>query len=211
LPHFQNVSGEFFQSVIAGALTGAAGALVGSPFFQVKVRLQSLHRQNAQMPGCSVGYQHSRYTGIVSGFKCVLREEGPEGLMRGARAAMLRVAVGSATQLSCYGECKKRVSVSWGLTGTPLHVTASLITSFAVVSMMNPFDVISTRLYNAPPGRYSGIAQCARATLEAEGLAAMYKGWTAHYCRLGPHTILTFVCWEKAKELADHFLGQYYY
>ncbi len=29
-----------------------------------------------------------------------------------------------------------------------------------------------------------------------------YKGWLAHYARLGPHTILTFVFWEQIKKKA---------
>ena len=31
----------------------------------------------------------------------------------------------------------------------------------------------------------------------------LYKGCTAHYLRLGPHTILTFMLWEQIKAFAD--------
>lgn len=63
---------------------------------------------------------------------------------------------------------------------------------------MNPFDVVSTRLYsqkvvNGQGALYSGVADCFQKTLKAEGLPGFFKGWTAHYLRLGPHTILTFI------------------
>jgi len=66
---------------------------------------------------------------------------------------------------------------------------------------MNPFDVVSTRLYQSG-GRatsYAGPLDCARQTLRAEGWRAFFKGWTAQYLRLGPHTVLTFVALEAFK------------
>ena len=36
--------------------------------------------------------------------------------------------------------------------------------------------------------------------LQARGL---FKGWTAHYLRVGPHTILTFVFLEQFTALAE--------
>ena len=34
-------------------------------------------------------------------------------------------------------------------------------------------------------------------------VVGLYKGWTAHYLRLGPHTVLTFMLWEQIKAFAD--------
>lgn len=63
---------------------------------------------------------------------------------------------------------------------------------------------------------YSGPFDCLVKTVRIEGFRGLYKGNTwwkihsnrdlglwAHYLRLGPHTVLTFVFWEQFKRLAD--------
>ena len=75
---------------------------------------------------------------------------------------------------------------------------------------MNPIDVVSTRIYsqkvvNGKGKLYSGVMDCFRKTLNSEGIRGFYKGWAAHYMRLGPHTIVTFIIWEKAKKVAVEF------
>jgi hypothetical protein len=68
---------------------------------------------------------------------------------------------------------------------------------------MNPFDVVSTRLYNqhvqhvdtvtgkhhAAGTLYRGPLHCLTETARVEGLRGLYKGFWAHYLRLGPHTV----------------------
>jgi solute carrier family 25 protein 34/35 len=66
---------------------------------------------------------------------------------------------------------------------------------------MNPFDVVSTRIYQSS-GRqtvYHGVFDCFKKTIRTEGWTALQKGWLALYLRLGPHTILTFVFLEKIR------------
>lgn len=71
------------------------------------------------------------------------------GLWRGADAAMLRTAVGSSTQLMTY-DIAKRSIMGTGYFGdsATTYVVASMVTGLCVATTMNPFDVISTRLYN---------------------------------------------------------------
>ena len=100
---------------------------------------------------------------------------GFKGLFRGVEGAMLRVAVGSAVQLSTYDTCKQIVHNTgyiqdgvgahlWYHSCTYIHtysylclpqihkyiicISASLLAGLAVTTAMNPFDVVSTRLYN---------------------------------------------------------------
>ena len=79
---------------------------------------------------------------------------------------------------------------------------------FVVTTAMNPFDVVSTRLYSqrvadGSGALYRGVFDCFRKTFHSEGLRGLMKGWTAHYLRLGPHTVATFVFWEQVKRLAE--------
>lgn len=48
---------------------------------------------------------------------------------------------------------------------------------------------------------YSGAMDCAIKTLAAEGPTGLYKGATAHFLRVGPHTILTFIILEQVQRL----------
>jgi solute carrier family 25 protein 34/35 len=82
------------------------------------------------------------------------------------------------------------------------------VTGLVVTTAMNPMDVVSTRLYsqkvvNGKGVLYSGVLDCLVKTMRAEGIRGFYKGWAAHYFRLGPHTIFTFLFWEQAKRIAS--------
>jgi len=95
-----------------------------------------------------------------------------------------------------------------------MHLTASLLTGFFCVTAMNPFDVISVRLYNQPTGPdgrgllYSGPIDCARKTLATEGIRGAFKGWGVQYVRLGPHTVFTFLFWEQFKLAYDKLVDK---
>lgn len=68
---------------------------------------------------------------------------------------------------------------------------------------MTPFDVISTRLYNQPvdpkTGKgtvYKGIVDCTWKMFQTEGFLGFYKGISASFLRLGPHTVLSIFFWQ---------------
>ena len=96
---------------------------------------------------------------------------------------------------------------------------------FVATTITSPFDVIKTRVMNAPKGE--ATVRCARVaaprplpltradalsvrhtqnavsvfttTLRQEGPMALMKGWVPAYVRLGPHTIITFLTLEQLK------------
>ena len=191
---------NFLQALGAGAISGALGAVAGSPFFMVKCRLQA----QSTVSGVD-GFQH-HYKGMTDGLLKVWRGEGLAGLFRGVDGAVPRVMVGSAAQLASYDACKRRLLASGVFQeGVLCHFGASMVSGLVVTTALNPFDVVSTRLYNQPQGAarvYSGPVDCALKTARSEGFTGFYKGWFAHYCRLGPHTVLTLVFWEQTRRLA---------
>jgi len=82
-------------------------------------------------------------------------------------------------------------------------LASSVIGSVFVVVSMTPFDVVSTRLYNQPvdPGTgkgtlYKGIGDCMYKIMKTEGLWGFYKGFSASFLRLGPHTVLSIFFWQ---------------
>ncbi|KAL7750641.1 Mitochondrial oxaloacetate carrier protein [Sorochytrium milnesiophthora] len=223
--------------VLSGFVCGIMGALISSPLFLVKTRLQA-HSSDARL--MSVGFQH-HYRGTWHALRSIVQQEGFfRGLWRGTTASMARTGVGSAVQLSSYDSIKnyllqknvtryfsgaywrgETTSVPTSPNDISLHLCASLLTGFVAVMFMNPFDVVATRLYNQPvqstpqsagnsPVKpkgllYSGPVDCFAKTIRTEGVAGLYKGLTAHWLRIGPHTVLTLVFFDQFKQLAREY------
>ncbi|PWA22625.1 hypothetical protein CCH79_00001997 [Gambusia affinis] len=191
------------KTTLAGASAGVVGAVMGSPVYLVKTHLQSQSTSSI-----AVGHQH-RHEGMIHALKVIYRQHGILGLWRGSSAAIPRVSIGSATQLSTFSSSKELVvdlkvfpQDSW-----LVPLSAGLISSVMVVLAMTPFDVVSTRLYNQPVDHlgkgqlYKGFSDCFSKTLKKEGLTGLYKGLGASYFRLGPHTILSLFFWDELRKL----------
>lgn len=203
----------------SGAMSGALGASIASPLYLVKNRLQ------AESPFFCAKERHG-YTGMVDGLSRIWRAEGVRGLFRGVNGAVPRVMVGSATQLTTFdltlawlrslgsgqpsdtarssGSTSSDAGASaGGSSGLKLGrwsstFVAAVTSAAATVVCMSPFDVVSTRIYQSSghATKYSGLLDCAAQTLRAEGITAFWKGATAQFVRLGPHTMLTFMALE---------------
>nr|XP_040038800.1 solute carrier family 25 member 35 [Gasterosteus aculeatus aculeatus] len=191
------------KTTLAGAAAGVVGAVIGSPVYLVKTHLQS-----QSTASIAVGHQH-KHPGMVLALAAIYKEHGLLGLWRGSSAAVPRVSVGSAAQLSTFSSSKEFVvdlqvfpKDSW-----LVALSAGMISSVVVVTAMTPFDVVSTRLYNQPVDHvgkgqlYKGFADCFSKTLKKEGLVGLYKGLGASYFRLGPHTILSLFFWDELRKL----------
>uniref|UniRef100_A0A3Q2E881 Solute carrier family 25 member 35 n=2 Tax=Cyprinodon TaxID=28741 RepID=A0A3Q2E881_CYPVA len=191
------------KTIAAGAAAGVVGAVMGSPVYLVKTHLQSQSTSSI-----AVGHQY-KHQGMIHALRVIHREHGILGLWRGSSAAVPRVSVGSATQLSTFSSSKELVidlqvfpKDSW-----LVALSAGMISSVMVVLAMTPFDVVSTRLYNQPVDHlgkgqlYKGFTDCFSKTLKKEGLTGLYKGLGASYFRLGPHTILSLFFWDELRKL----------
>ncbi|AQZ17744.1 OAC1 (YKL120W) [Zygosaccharomyces parabailii] len=182
-------------NVVAGASAGIIGAILGSPLYLVKTRLQSYSDSVA------IGEQ-TRYKGVWDGLRTIYKSEGIKGLYRGTDAAIMRTGAGSAVQLPIYNVTKALIKDNNLLQeGTALHLTASMIAGFGVAIVMNPWDVILTRIYNQKGDLYKGPIDCFVKTVKIEGPTALYKGFGAQVFRIAPHTILCLTMMEQTMKL----------
>jgi len=189
-------------SLLMGAFSGAVGAVVGSPLYLVKTHLQS----RANEKSIAVGHQHE-YKGLRQAFKSIYQKYGILGLWRGSTSAVPRVAVASAVQMLTFEKSVEFVKAQDVFPqGTWITAfCASLISGVFVTISMAPFDLVATRFYNQgvdPKGRgilYKTVIDCAKKIFKEEGFRGFYKGWTANYFRLGPHTLLLLVFWDRLK------------
>lgn len=157
----------------------------------------------------AVGTQHGYSSmSFVSVLRHIVATEGISGLFRGVTSGIMRVSVGSASQLSSYDAIRRELGKIEYLRHHEFisRCASSFVAGVVVVTAMNPFDVIATRMYNQNVGeRYRGNIDCFAQILRTEGPRGFFKGWFAHYARLGPHTILTFLFWEQAKIIATKY------
>ena len=71
---------------------------------QVKTHLQA--QANAEI---AVGHQHEHTGGMASALRTVFENHGLPGLWRGVTGAMIRVSVGSATQLTTFSWTREQI------------------------------------------------------------------------------------------------------
>ncbi|KAJ6575422.1 oxaloacetate carrier [Mycena capillaripes] len=183
-------------AVIAGATSGAVGASLGNPLFLIKARMQ------AYSPALPVGTQHY-YKNSFHALSTIFRAEGLRGLVRGIDAAILRTSMGSSVQLPSYN-LTKNFLVSRDIlpaNSTWTFLASSAISGVCVCIAMQPADTALTRMYNQPTvlgpnGKmvgtlYKNPIDCLWKTAKTEGVRGWYKGSTAHFLRIAPHTIIT--------------------
>lgn len=161
----------------------------------------------------AVGFQHS-HTGFTHAVRGIYVEYGIAGLWRGCSAGITRNIVGTAAQLSTFDTAKhyiQKTRIFDYESNFLVTASASMVSSFAVVVAMTPFDFVSTRLFNQKTdqsGRgvlYTGIFDCFRKVFQKEGILGFYKGVGPQYFRTGPQTILCLIFWDKFKEIYREF------
>ncbi|ODV90049.1 hypothetical protein CANCADRAFT_1780 [Tortispora caseinolytica NRRL Y-17796] len=193
---------RMWTSVFAGATSGIIGAVLGSPFYLIKTRMQSYS------PTLPVG-QQTYYKSVLHGLISVYKTEGIRGLYRGVDAAIFRTGSGSSVQLPIYNYAKTML-LEHNLVqeGPTLHLLSSTASGFGVCVVMNPGDVLLTRMYNQHgKSLYKNPVDCLVKTVRSEGIAALYKGFFAHLMRIGPHTILTLTLMEQTMKWVARFEG----
>ena len=177
-------------------LSGAIGSALFNPIDLVKVRYQS------RLP-----HQVNPYNGIVHAHVTIYKQGGLEALYKGTSATVFRAALLTSSQLGTYDIVKNNILVKrcgFDREGNTTHFTSSMLTSVVATTASNPPDVVKTRVMNDGERKIGGPMAHAAHMLKTEGASAFMRGWTASYCRIGPHTIMSFVLVERTRQLLGH-------
>ena len=100
--HPEGGNAPLYKKIAAGLTSGSIGALCCNPLDLLKTRTQA-YTTNAS---AVVGHQHDVSGSVVSSLVKIVQREGVLGLWKGTGPSMLRLALGSAGQLSAYTEVR---------------------------------------------------------------------------------------------------------
>ena len=80
----------------------------------------------------------------------------------------------------------------------PLRHPAGGLAGIAYWALVFPLDTLKTRIQTDSPHKpaYSGMLDCARKVVRAEGLAGLFKGWQPCFARAVPANAALFLCYE---------------
>lgn len=178
-----------------GVVAGGTGAFVGTPAEVSLIRMTADGRLPLN--------ERRNYTSVFNALMRITREEGLLTLWRGTIPTMGRAMVVNAAQLASYSQAKQYLISSGRFTeGILLHFAASMFSGLITTIASMPVDIAKTRIQNMKtlPGgtpEYRGTVDVLTKVVRHEGLFALWKGFTPYYCRLGPHTVLTFIFLEQ--------------
>ncbi|XP_063975518.1 mitochondrial 2-oxoglutarate/malate carrier protein-like [Diachasmimorpha longicaudata] len=190
----------FGSLVLMGMAAGCAGAFIGTPAEVALVRMTS----DGRLPPD----QRRNYKNVIDAFLRIIKEEGVTALWRGSLATMGRAAVVNTSQLATYSQMKIWMSSKAGIPdGIPLHFSASMVSGFITAFNSMPFDIAKTRIQNASVNDKSpGVLGVITVIARTEGIGALWKGFWPTYCRIGPHTVITFIFNEQFAQFYRQFV-----
>lgn len=199
-----NVAPNLLASMAMGIVAGATGAFVGTPAEVSLIRMTA----DGRLPLA----ERRNYTSVFNALARIAREEGLFTLWRGTIPTMGRAMVVNAAQLASYSQAKQYLVAKCKFTeGISLHFVASMISGLITTIASMPVDIAKTRIQNmkiSADGRpeYRGTIDVLAKVIRQEGLFALWKGFTPYYCRLGPHTVLTFIFLEQMNSYYNRYV-----
>ncbi|KAI0734488.1 mitochondrial carrier [Fomitopsis betulina] len=182
----------------AGFLSAIPTTLVTAPVERAKVLLQVQGQ----------GHGGPQYTGVFDVVKHLYREGGLRSVFRGSAATVARDGPGSAAYFAAY-ELTKRALTQAGSDPGELNLGAIIMAGgtagIAMWSIAIPPDVLKSRIQSAPTGTYSGFMDCARKTIAADGVGALWKGLGPAMARAFPANAATFLGVEASRKFMDKY------
>jgi len=189
--------------VSAAAVAATIGSALANPADLVKVRMQAYYPSG------------SPYRNMRHAFAAIWQEGahaapstssplagGLRALYRGVDATTVRGIVLSVSQICSYDHVKhilKRKGIMEE--GIALHLTASMFAGLFCSITSNPVDVVKVRLMNDKAREFDGVTSCIKTIMRREGPMAFFKGFGMCWARLGTHTIVTFLIFERMRLL----------
>lgn len=192
---------SLIEKVSFGLIAGGTGAVIANPFDMTLVRMQA----DAKLPPD----QRRNYANVVQGVIHIGKTEGIGALWRGSSPTCARAMVITASQFAVYDQVKEILLRRYKFKDSfPAHLVSALTAGFVASVTSNPFDVIKTRVYNAPPGMFKNPLDCLQKTVAEKGLMGLYTGFVPTFIRQAPYVVVMFITNEQLKALLQKMRTQ---
>lgn len=183
------------EVALAGSGAGAAVSLIMCPTELVKCRMQA-------SPG--------KYSSAIDCARRVYAVGGGTAFLRGMGATLLREVPGTAVYFGVYEGCIRELRKRRGATKNTMaeQMIGGGLAGIAFWGGVYPVDYAKTMLqtdrFDNP--KYRGLVDCVRRTVARDGVSALYRGVGPALARSFPACAVTFVAYEKAKDLLNDFV-----
>lgn len=178
------------KKILAGLTTGALAISIANPTDLVKVRLQA---EGKLPPGV-----RRRYSGALSAYSTIYKQEGLRALWTGMGPNIARNAIINAAELASYDQVKETILKLPGFSDNVFtHLLAGLGAGFFAVCIGSPVDVVKSRMMG--DSTYKSTLDCFIRTLKNDGPFAFYKGFIPNFARLGSWNVIMFLTLEQVK------------
>lgn len=147
-----------------------------------------------------------RYSGTFAAFREIAKKEGILALWKGVGPTVQRAAILTAAQIPTYDHTKYMlIHRDLMEEGLKIHLVSAMFAGFVTAFVTNPIDVIKTRIMNENVHSqqqriYTSSFSSFMKILKTEGVLGLYKGFFPNWLRLGPHTVITFLIFEKLRK-----------
>jgi hypothetical protein len=145
------------------------------------------------------------YNSIFEAFRKIKKEEGCRGFFKGLKPGLVKDVPASGIFYSLYEFFKTRIS-HWGIQSIQYQAAmSSLFTTFILIVVTNPIDVLRTRLLylhfsknknHDYKGIVSGVMQIAR----QEGIHGLLSGLTPKFVKKSAAGIAVWTSYETLKD-----------
>ncbi|XP_032164010.1 solute carrier family 25 member 41 isoform X3 [Mustela erminea] len=172
-----------WKFLLSGAMAGAVSRTGTAPLDRAKVYMQ-------------VYSSKTNFMNLLGGLRSMVQEGGFRSLWRGNGINVLKIAPEYAIKFSVFEQCKNYFC---GVHGSPPFQERLLAGSLAVATsqtLINPMEVLKTRLTLRRTGQYKGLLDCARQILKQEGTRALYRGYLPNMLGIIPYACTDLAVYE---------------
>ncbi|KAL9043203.1 MAG: hypothetical protein Q9180_000030 [Flavoplaca navasiana] len=191
---------SYYDFFLASGVAGALTAVCTNPIWVIKTRMLS-----------TASHHPGAYRSISHGARQIYRTEGVQGFYRGLLPSLFGVSHG-ALQFMAYEQFKRHRAFQLEGESKRLSTVDYLWLSGAskafAGSVTYPYQVVRSRLqmYEAKQ-IYRGARDAISLIWKQEGIRGFYKGLGPNLVRVLPSTWITFLVYERTKELLPRLLG----
>ncbi|XP_058032981.1 mitochondrial adenyl nucleotide antiporter SLC25A24 [Ahaetulla prasina] len=180
-------TGQWWKQLLSGGVAGAVSRTGTAPLDRLKVMMQ-VHGSKGKM-------------NIVGGLKQMVKEGGIRSLWRGNGVNVVKIAPETAIKFWAYERYKKMFVNEEGKLGTIERFISGSMAGATAQTSIYPMEVLKTRLAVGKTGQYSGMFDCAKKILKAEGVKAFYKGYIPNILGIIPYAGIDLAIYEALKKM----------